>query len=165
MFNLILSILVPSSLAFVIAYSLFQKKHQQAQKKLQAQYGVRINNIKASFKSTMELYSLQRVIRPSNIKQLCAIVDNFFVDQSINEHNVRKLETLSTAIAITIAREFNLTKSDEDIEWLQKKLLNFTIKLPKIGKDYNQNFYQRKLKQLINGLNTTRANFVQSHAA
>lgn len=165
MFNLTLAVLITASLSLLVCYGLLQYKHKQEQAKLQAQYADRINSIKASYKTTLELYAVQRVIRPASIKQFYAIVNNFFVDQPVNDLNVNKLETLASAIAITIAREFNLTRNEEDIEWLQKKLLNFAIKLPNNGKGYNQNFYQRKLKQLINGLNTTRSSFVQKHAA
>ncbi|MFT4928320.1 MAG: hypothetical protein ACI8WB_004439 [Phenylobacterium sp.] len=165
MFNLTLAILITSSLLLLSFYAVLQRKHQQEQRKRQAQYADRINNIKSAYKTTLELYSAQRVIRPSSINQFYNIINNFFVDQPVNEHNVNKLETLANAIAITIAREFNLTRSDEDIEWLKKKLLNFAIKLPNNGNGYTASFYHRKLKMLINGLNATRASFVQKHAA
>ena len=163
MFNLTLAILITASLGFVAAYAFLQKKHNEEQQAVYDQYATRVSDIKSVFKTTLELYAIQRVIRPASVKQFYAIANNFFVNQPVNEQNVLKLETLTNAISITIAREFNQTKSEEDIEWLKKKLLNFAFKLPANGKGYTPSFYQRKLKLLINGLNTTRSGFVQQH--
>jgi hypothetical protein len=165
MFNLTLSVLVIASIALFFSYWLLQKKHQQEQSRLHKEYITRINKIKASYKSTLELYSLQRVIRPASVRQFYAIIDNYFVHQPVNEQSICQLENMANAITITVAREFNQTRNSEDTEWLKKKLLHFAIKLPDQDNEYNRAFYQNKLKGLLRGLNASRVAFVQQHAA
>ena len=165
MISLLPYILVPSIVVFFISYSVVQKKQAAQQLKKQQEYDKRIKTIKASFRSTLELFSMQRIIRPTHVSKMYNIVNNYFVGQQVNEQSMRNLEKLANCLAMTIAKEVNMSKTDEDTEWVKKKLLNFAILLPTQSKDFNRGFYNNRMKTLLRGLNTTKSTFIQRHAA
>jgi hypothetical protein len=143
---------------------LIQAKNTKAKIKKQDEHAKRISDIKRSFKTTLDLFSMQRIIRPMHVDNLYAIVNNYFVAHPVNEQNIKRLESLANRIAITIAQEVNMSNSEEETEWLKKKLLNFAILVPKKGRDFNRNFYQNRITVLLRGLNTTKSSFIQRHA-
>ena len=162
MIEVLMYIMMPASTLLVVLYLLMKERQRRDLLKRQDVCAKRITNIKESFRTTLELFSMQRIIRPQHVKAMCNIVDNYFVDQPINEKNTRELETLANSISMTIAREVNMTKSDADTEWVKRKLLNFSLMLPQQPQDYNRLFYRSRMKLLLKGLNTTRAKYVQT---
>lgn len=162
MIEVLMYIMMPAATLLVALFLLMKERQRRDLLKRQDVCAKRINNIKESFKTTLELFSMQRVIRPQHVKALCNIVDNYFVDQPINERNTRALEALANHISMTIAREVNMAKSNADTEWVKRKLLNFSLMLPEQTKEYNRLFYRSRIKLLLKGLNTTRAKYVQN---
>jgi hypothetical protein len=148
-----------------LTYYLLQRKLAAEQLKKQDEYARRINDIKASYKTTLELFSMQRVLRPVHVSKLYSIVNNYFVNQPITEENMKQLEKLANRVAITIAKEVNMSKNDSDTEWVKKKVLNFAILLPTKNTEYNHAFYSTRIKNLLRGLSCTKSNFIQRHAA
>lgn len=161
MIEVLMYIMIPAATLLIALFLLTKERQRRDLLKRQDVCAKRINNTKESFKTTLELFSIQRIIRPQHVKALCNIVDNYFIDQPINEKNTRELEALASRISMTIAREVNMTKSDADTEWVKKKLLNFSLMLPEQTQEYNRLFYRSRIKLLLKGLNTTRAKYVQ----
>jgi tryptophanase len=165
MINYMLFILVPTMMIMSIVYYVYQRKLAVENLKKQDVYARRINVTKASFKTTLELFAMQRIIPPVHVNKVYGIINNYFVDQPITEENMRKLERLANRIAVSVAKEMNMAKSDEDTEWLKKKMLNFAILLPNNSTDYSKAFYSARLKCLLRGIGCTKSTFIQRHAA
>lgn len=164
MIDLMMYVIFPASVLLAICLFGAYRLRARAQLKKQDRIAKKINDTKAAFKATLEMFSMQRIIRPVHVKNFYGIVNNYFVNQEINEENAKNLEKLANRIAITISKEANLTKSDADIEWLQKKLLNFALMLPAQTKAYNKTFYQSRIKQLLRGLACTKSSFIQRYS-
>lgn len=162
MIEVLMYIMMPAATLLAVLFILMKERQRLDLLKSQDVCAKRINSTKESFKATLELFSTQRIIRPQHVKALCNIVDNYFIDQPINERNTRELEALANRISMIIAREVNMTKSDTDTEWVKKKLLNFSLMLPSNPLEYNRIFYRSRIKLLLKGLNTTRAKYVQT---
>jgi hypothetical protein len=165
MIDLMLYIIIPAVAILSIICCVLNKQRSNALAKRQDEYARRISDIKLSYKTTLDLFSMQRVIRPMHVNNLYEIINNYFIDQPITEENTKRMENLANRIAITISKEVNMTKNDADTEWLKKKLLNFAVMLPNSKRGFNKSFYQSRIKKLIHGLNTTRSTFVQRHTA
>ena len=162
MIEVLMYIMIPAATLLVALFFVMKERQRRDLLVRQDVCARRINNTKESFKTTLELFSSQRIIRPQNVRALCNIVDHYFIDQPINEKNTRELEALANHISMTIAREINMTKSNADTEWVKRKLLNFSLMLPEQPKEYNRIFYRSRIKLLLKGLNTTRAKYVQN---
>ena len=165
MIDLMLYIIIPAVAVLSIICCVLNKQRSNALAKRQDEYARRITNIKMSYKTTLDLFSMQRVIRPMHVNNLYEIINNYFIDQHITEENTKKMESLANRIAVTISKEVNMTKNDADTEWLKKKLLNFAVLLPNNKRGFNKNFYQSRILKLLRGLNTTKSSFIQRHAA
>ena len=114
----------------VMIYLTLSYQRKIAARKKQDECARRINDIKASFKTTLDMFLMQRVIRPCHVDQIYAVVNNFFACHAINDRNTKALERLANRITITIVKEMNLSKTQEDTDWVKKKLLNFAVRLP-----------------------------------
>lgn len=158
-------IIIPTIIVSTMIFVSAQKRTESQKLKQQDMFAKRINDIKTSYRATLELFAMQRIIRPTHVNTLYSVINNYFVDQPITEQSTRDMENLAKRIAVTIAREMNTIKSDADTQWLQKKLLNFAVRIPTRGKDFNHRFYHTKLKTLIRGIGTTKSSFIQRHAA
>ena len=165
MINYMLYILIPSVIMMSAIYYAHQRKLIAENLRKQDAYAHQINDIKSSFKATLELFAMQRIIRPMHVSKIYNIVNNYFVDQPITKENVHKLERLANRISVTISKEVNMSKSDEDTQWLQKKMLNFSLLLPNSKIDYSKAFYSVRIKTLLRGVGCTKSTFIQRHAA
>ena len=161
MFEVLLYIMMPAISLLAILLVLMRERQRREFLKSQDNCAKRITNIRSSFKTTLELFAMQRIIRPKQVQALCSVIDNYFIDQPINEKNTRELETLANRISMTIAREVNMSKNDADTEWVKKKILNFSLMLPSDRRDFNRIFYHSRIKLLLKGLNTTRSGYIQ----
>lgn len=161
MIEVLMYIMMPAVTIFVVLTVLLKQRQHKERLRREDECAKRITNIKESFRTTLELFSHQRVLRPNHVEPIYNIVNNFFNDQPINEKNTKRLENLANDISMTIAREINLSRNNTDMEWIKKKLLNFALKLPNKSRDYNKVFYNSRVKLLLRALNTSRSNYIQ----
>ncbi len=164
MIDLMMYVIMPAG--GLLAASLVFAYHIHAKEKLRKQDEIakRITDIKTAYKATLEMFVMQRIIRPAHVENYYAIIDNYFVNQEITEENARQMERLANRIAITITKQVNISNSKGDTEWLKKKLLNVALMLPNRTREYNKLFYQTRVKELLQGLSVTKASFIQRHA-
>jgi hypothetical protein len=164
MIDLMMYVILPATI--VLSASLYALHHLRMKEKMRKQDEIakKVRDVKAAYRTTLEMFSMQRVIRPAHVSNYYDIIDNYFVNQPLTEENADKMERLANRIAITISKEINLASDKSDTEWLKKKLLNFAVMLPSRTREFDKVFYQSRIKELLRNLSCTKAGFIQRHA-
>lgn len=162
MMNIIFYIILCMIVLLVVVVGYKQYKLRVVHMKKKHQCITRYATLKQSFRTTIELFTVQNLVRRDHVESMCKIVDNYFVDQPLAEKQLEDLENLVNLIAITITREMNMSKNHLDVEWLKRKVIHFNLKLPIKPDDYNRNFYRFRIQRLCDGLNISRAAYIRT---
>ena len=73
-----------------LIYSALHYQRKAAERKKQDECARKVNDIKAAFKATLELFTMQRLMRPGHVKQVYGVVNNYFLYQPITEEKHQK---------------------------------------------------------------------------
>ena len=135
--------------------------HKPEQGKQQHQLSLRIRKLKRNMHATLQHLLKEQLVEPQQSTAIDNIVQYYLDQPNTTMSDLTHMEQLVNKFKLNVLSELQRCSSNNDTDWLKRKLRTFWLLLPDQVSAYNRAFYDRQLEPLITALAKTRHSYQQ----
>lgn len=110
-----------------------------------------VRDIQAGFKETVLPLYTENIVNNTSKQRLTSIATNFFVYQSVNEHNIGRL--ISTLSSCSYTFDQCLISNVEYPDQFPELFDRFILSIPVSARDFSSHFYDSTLPTILDNFN------------